>query len=359
MRQYHNLLKRVITDGDVVFEPRTQTSIIQVPSGLSSYDLQTGFPLVTSKYVKPELPAEELLWKLRGEDNIASLVERGVHFWTANAFDKHLKDTGRNKEVPKHSEHWNREFAAYDQHVRTDHVFAREHGTLGPVYGFQWRHRNDQHGGEIDQLRNVVDGLKVNPHSRYHVLDAWNGADVPDMALGPCPFWHQFTASNDNLDLTVGQRSCDTYLGVSFNIAQDALLLQMMAQEVGLTPRRLEHMTINTHLYLGVSPRADFWTDPSNVKAFKGRFGDITDQQEYLALRDWYLEQAGLESEGNEKKDHMPFVLEQLSKEPKALPNLTLEDIPLFDAIELRAGEVFTLDGYDPHRWKSRAVMAA
>ncbi|MBS3168609.1 thymidylate synthase [Candidatus Woesearchaeota archaeon] len=359
MRQYQDLLKRIIEKGDVVFEPRTQTSIIQVSSGLSSYDLQAGFPLVTTKYVKPELPAEELLWKLRGEDNIASLVQRGVHFWTANAFDKYLKDTGRIQEVPKHSERWNSEFVEYDKRVRDDLEFARQHGRLGPVYGYQWRHRNDQKGGEIDRLKVVVDGLKKNRHSRYHLLNAWNDADLNDMALGPCPFWHQFTASGDNLDLTMVQRSCDTYLGVPFNVAQDALLLHMIAREVGLKPRRLEHMTINTHLYLGISPRADFWDNPENVSQFKGRFAKVQDRAEYLMLRDWYLEQAPPESEGNGNKDHMPFVLEQLSKEPRALPILTLREVTLFDAIELPADKVFELRDYDPHRWKSKAVMAA
>ena len=206
MRQYHNLLKNIIDNGDVIFEPRTQTSTIQIPAALSTYKVEDGFSLMTTKYVKPELPAEELLWKLRGEDNIASLVQRGVHFWTANAFDKYLKDSGRSSEVPKHSDQWNQEFAEYDKRVRSDPDFAREHGKLGPVYGYQWRHRNDQMYGKIDRLREVVDGLKKNKHSRYHVLNAWNDADIPDMALGPCPFWHQFTASNDNLDLTMVQR---------------------------------------------------------------------------------------------------------------------------------------------------------
>ena len=359
MQQYHNLLSRIIQDGDVVFEPRTQTSIIQVPSGLSSYDLREGFPLVTTKYVKPKLPAEELLWKLRGEDNIASLVGRDVHFWTANAFDRHLKTTGRSREVPKHSSRWNDEFAAYDQRVRDDPAFAKEHGKLGPVYGHQWRHLNDHHGGEIDQLVRLISNLKKSPHGRYHTLNAWDEADLPEMALGPCPFWHQFTASNGQLDLTVAQRSCDTYLGVPFNIAQDALLLHLVAAEVGMEPRSLEHVTINTHLYLGVSPRADFWNNPGNVAEFKRGFGEVGDKEEYRRLREWYLEQAGPESEGNERKDHMPFVLEQLAREPRTLPTLTLKDVPLFDAIHLPAEDVFELNGYDPHRWKSKAVMAA
>lgn len=359
MRQYHDLLKRIINDGDVVFEPRTQTSIMQVPSGLSSYDLQDGFPLVTTKYVKPELPAEELLWKLRGEDNIASLVARGVHFWTANAFDRHLKMTGRNSDVPKHTPQWDREFAEYDQRVRSDPTFAREQGRLGPVYGYQWRHRNDEKGGEIDQLKRLVSGLKKSPYGRYNILNAWNEAELGDMALGPCPFWHQFTASGNNLDLTMVQRSCDTYLGVPFNIAQDALLLHMIAAEVGLKPRKFEHMTINTHLYLGVSPRADFWNNPDKVSEFKRRFREVQGQEGYLELNAWYLSQAPAESRGNEKKDHMPLVLEQLSKEPRPLPRIKLKGIPLLDAINLPASEVFELECYDPHRWPSRAVMAA
>ena len=108
-----------------------------------------------------------------------------------------------------------------------------------------------------------------------------------------------------------------------------------------------------------MSPRADFWNNPENVTEFKGRFGDIKDKSEYLDLKEWYLKEAGPESKGNEKKDHMPFVLEQMSYEPKDLPTIILKDVPLFEAIELPANEVFELHGYEPHRWKSKAVMAA
>lgn len=358
MEQYQTLLKKIISEGDVVFEPRTQTSIMQIPSSLSSYNLRKGFPLMTTKFVKPELPAEELFWKLRGEDHVGNLVQRGVNFWTANAFDRHLKESGRYKEVPKHSDRWAEEFATYSQRINEDPSFAREHGSLGPVYGFQWRHRNDQKGGEIDRLEKVIQDLKNNPHSRYHVLNAWNDAEISDMAIGPCPFWHQFTASNGKLDLTVTQRSADTYLGVPFNIAQDALFLEMMAKETGMEARKLEHLTINTHIYLGVGDRAEFLTSRTNLAEFKEKFGQVNDREGFLKLRDWYLAQAGPESQGNEKKDHMPFVLEQLSKEPKTLPTIALKEVPLLDAINLPTNEVFELKGYDPHRWKSKAFMA-
>jgi thymidylate synthase len=201
--------------------------------------------------------------------------------------------------------------------------------------------------------------MEKGPGSRYHVLDAWNPAELKDMALGPCPFWHQFTVYDDQLDLHMVQRSCDTYLGVPFNIAQDALLAHMVAKETGLNPRKFFHSMINTHIYLGVSPRADFWKDEGNVENFQGTFKEIEARGDYLELKKWYLETAPLESEGNEGKDHVPFVLEQLSKEPKELPFIKLEDVHLMEAIKLPVGDVVEVEGYSPHKWDAKAEMSA
>lgn len=358
MNQYHQVLKKVLEEGEVIFEPRTQTYTLGISGCQSEYDLREGFPLVTTKNVPPRLPFEELFWKLRGERNVKGLVDRGVHIWTANAFDRYLRESDLERRFPKHSERWNRKFEEYKRKIKDESDFAEQAGDLGPVYGYQWRHWK-KGDGEVDQLEGILNGIKTNPGSRYHILNAWNPGELKDMALGPCPFWHQFIVYGNNLDLHMVQRSCDTYLGVPFNIAQDALLAHIVAEETGLLPRKFIHTMINTHLYLGISPRADFWIDSKSVGEFRKRVLDIQQREKYLELRDWYLGVAPRESEGNERKDHIPLVLEQLSKEPRNLPRVALQNIPLFEAIQKPVADVVSVDGYEPHRWDSKAEMAA
>jgi thymidylate synthase len=156
------------------------------------------------------------------------------------------------------------------------------------------------------------------------------------------------------------QRSCDVFLGVPFNIAQDSLLTHMVANETDLNPRFFNHSYINVHAYLGVPPRSEFWTDEKNIEEFQERFKEIEKETEYLDLNEWYLKNAPEESEGNERKDHIPFILEQLSKTPRELPSLEIkEEIPLFDAIKMPVGEYAEVKNYNPHKWDSRANMAA
>lgn len=376
MRQYHDLLKRVLGEGEVQFEPRTREYIIGVSNApVSTYNLDDGFPLVTTKNVPIRLPGEELLWKLRGERNVKPLVDKDVNIWTANAFDRYLVKNGLTEKFPKHSADWNREFEKYSRRIKTDADFAREAGDLGPVYGYQWRrwrkpvfvpghsvgsewNPQEWRVEEIDQLANLIKGIKEKPGSRYHILSAWNPADLGEMALGPCPFLHQFTVYGKNLDLTTVQRSADVFLGVPFNIAQDALLLQLIANETGLMPRKFSHIPINTHAYLGVPPRTDFWENPFNVEKFQNRFRKISERKQYLELREDYLVWARNESGEDKGKDHTPFILEQLSKEPRDLPKVNVTDTPLLELIEMPIGEVITIKGYDPHKWNSKAVMA-
>jgi thymidylate synthase len=364
MRQYQNLLKRILTHGDVVSEPRTQTKTIGISGWHEQYDLREGFPLLTTKKIISRLPFEELFWKLRGESNVKPLFDRNVHIWDANAYDNMLKNKGLKGDVPKHSTSWNDGFGVYKDDLKKSGDENLAGGDLGPVYGYQWRHGFEREGEEIDQLRKMLDGIKKSPGSRYNLMNAWNPSALPDMALGPCPFWHQLSVyDNGEMDLTMVQRSCDSFLGVPFNIAQDALLLEMIANETGFKPRHLEHMTLNTHIYLGVSPRADFWEDEYNVDAFKLMAGTVIKENDvngFLDLKNWYESRAGIESEGNKRKDHMPFVLEQLSKEPRELPSITIrKDVSLFDAIEMKVGDYVKIGNYRPHEWDCKATMAA
>jgi thymidylate synthase len=362
MEQYHVLLKEILSRGDVQFEPRTQEYTLGISAWQSIYDLRKGFPLVTTKNVPPRLPFEELFWKLRGENTVLSLVAKDLHFWTANAFDRYLRASNLTEQFPKHSMEWNEGLEEYKELLKTNPESVGG-GDLGPVYGYQWRHWKNSKGEEFDQLKNLLKGLKEKPGSRYHILSAWNVGDLPEMAIGPCPFWHQFTTyKNGSMDLTLVQRSCDVFLGVPFNIAQDSLLTHMVANETGFVPRFFNHSYNNVHAYLGVPPRSDFWMDEKNVKEFQGRFSVISGHSpEYLDLKDWYLKNAAPESEGNERKDHIPFILEQLSKSPRSLPSLEIKkEIPLLEAINMSALDYAKTIGYDPDKkWDFKAVMAA
>ena len=210
MKQYLDLLDRILTEG-VKKEDRTGTGTISVFGNQMRFNLEEGFPLLTTKKLHLKSIIYELLWFLRGDTNINYLKDHGVSIW----------------------DEW-----------------ADENGELGPVYGHQWRSWPDENGGTIDQIQNVVNQIKNNPDSRRMIVSAWNVAEVERMALPPCHTMFQFYVANGRLSLQLYQRSADTFLGVPFNIASYALLLQMMAQVTGLKAGDFIHTTGDTHLYL-------------------------------------------------------------------------------------------------------------
>jgi thymidylate synthase len=210
MKQYLDILSRILNEG-VKKEDRTGTGTLSIFGTQSRYCLDDGFPLLTTKKLHLKSIIYELLWFLRGDTNIRYLKEHRVSIW----------------------DEW-----------------ADENGELGPVYGHQWRSWPDYNGGTIDQIQQVVDTLKRNPDSRRIIVSAWNVAEVSQMALPPCHSLFQFYVADGRLSLQLYQRSADTFLGVPFNIASYALLLQMMAQVTGLRPGDFIHTTGDTHLYL-------------------------------------------------------------------------------------------------------------
>ena len=210
MKQYLDLLDRILTEG-VKKEDRTGTGTISVFGNQMRFNLEEGFPLLTTKKLHLKSIIYELLWFLRGDTNIKYLKDHGVSIW----------------------DEW-----------------ADENGELGPVYGHQWRSWPDENGGTIDQIQNVVNQIKNNPDSRRMIVSAWNVAEVERMALPPCHTMFQFYVAYGRLSLQLYQRSADTFLGVPFNIASYALLLQMMAQVTGLKAGDFIHTTGDTHLYL-------------------------------------------------------------------------------------------------------------
>ncbi len=210
MKQYLELLNRILNEGTRKSD-RTGTGTLSVFGHQMRFDMAEGFPLLTTKKLHLKSIIYELLWFLRGDTNVKYLHDHGVRIW----------------------DEW-----------------ADENGELGPIYGHEWRSWPDYQGGTIDQIANVVDQIRRTPNSRRMIVSAWNVAEVDSMALPPCHTMFQFYVAEGRLSLQLYQRSADTFLGVPFNIASYALLLQMMAQVTGLQPGEFIHTTGDTHLYL-------------------------------------------------------------------------------------------------------------
>ncbi len=209
MRQYHELMERILREG-VSKADRTGTGTLSVFGHQMRFDLTDGFPLVTTKKLHLKSIVHELLWFLAGDTNIAYLHENGVRIWDEWADDK---------------------------------------GALGPVYGQQWRSWPLRDGGTLDQISTVIHDIKTNPDSRRLIVSAWNPADIPAMALAPCHCLFQFYVADGKLSCQLYQRSADVFLGVPFNIASYALLTLMVAQVCGLKPGDFVHSFGDVHLY--------------------------------------------------------------------------------------------------------------
>ena len=255
MQQYLDLMRHVLEHGHPKSD-RTGTGTLSVFGWQMRFDLEAGFPLLTTKKLHTKSIIHELLWFLQGDTNIRYLKEHGVSIW----------------------DDW-----------------ADANGDLGPVYGYQWRSWQTPDGRSIDQIAQLVDGLKKNPDSRRHIVSAWNPADIERMKLPPCHALFQFYVADGKLSCQLYQRSADIFLGVPFNIASYALLTLMLAQVCGYRPGDFVHTLGDAHLY-------------SN-----------------------HLEQARL----------------QLTRVPRALPQLHINP-EVRDLFAFRF-EDFTLAGYDPH----------
>lgn len=255
MNQYLDLMRHVLEHGDPKTD-RTGTGTLSVFGWQMRFRLQDGFPLLTTKKLHTRSIIHELLWFLQGDTNIRYLKENGVSIW----------------------DEW-----------------ADENGDLGPVYGKQWRRWEAKDGQTIDQISQLLDGLKRNPDSRRHLVSAWNPGEVGAMALPPCHALFQFYVANNKLSCQLYQRSADIFLGVPFNIASYALLTLMVAQVCGYEPGEFIWTGGDCHLYL----------------------------------------------------NHLDQAREQLSRLPRPLPTMTLN--PAINDLFAFRFEDFTLSGYDPH----------
>jgi thymidylate synthase len=209
MKQYHDLLEHILQNG-VKKEDRTGTGTLSVFGYQMRFDLSEGFPCITTKKLHLRSIIHELLWFLKGETNIQYLKENNVSIW----------------------DEW-----------------ADEKGNLGPVYGSQWRSWPTADGRHIDQIKQVIDQLKINPDSRRIIVSAWNVGEIEKMALPPCHAFFQFYVAEGKLSCQLYQRSADTFLGVPFNIASYALLTLMLAQVCDLKPGDFVHTLGDAHLY--------------------------------------------------------------------------------------------------------------
>ncbi len=311
-KAYLDLLEEILTNG-VRKEDRTGTGTLSIFGHQMRFDLSKGFPLLTTKRVPFKLVASELLWFIKGDTNIRYLLQNKNHIWDEWAFKKWVEsdeyngpdmtDFGRRCLVDEDfNKTYQQELDKFCNRVLTDDDFAEKYGDLGNVYGKQWRNWTTSDGDTIDQLQDVIDQIKNNPDSRRIIVNAWNPEDVINAgakgskaALPPCHVMFQFYVAEGKLSCQLMQRSLDTLLGCPFNIASYALLTHLIAHECGLEVGDFIHSIGDAHIYL----------------------------------------------------NHIEQVKEQLSREPKPLPTLSInpEKKSIFD-IEL---EDLTIEGYDPH----------
>lgn len=236
MQQYLDLCRHVLEHGEKR-EDRTGTGTISTFGYQMRFDLTKGFPLLTTKKVFYRGIFEELLWFLSGNTNIKPLVDKKVGIWNEWPYDKYSKSPDFKGET----------LEEFIEKIRDDQEFADKYGDLGPVYGKQWRDFNG-----VDQISQLIEGIKNNPFSRRHLVVAYNPGEVKDMALPPCHSLFQFYVSADGKKLScqLYQRSGDVFLGVPFNIASYSLLLAMVAQVCDLEPYEFIHTFGDVHIYL-------------------------------------------------------------------------------------------------------------
>ncbi|MGL4948453.1 MAG: thymidylate synthase [Mycoplasma sp.] len=233
MKQYHDLLKLVLEKGKSK-ENRTGISTISLFGTQTRYDLNDGFPLLTTKKVNFHAILHELLWFIKGDTNIKYLVDNNVNIWNEWPYDSYKKSSNFKGETQKE----------FIDKIREDSEFAKVYGNLGPVYGKQWRDFNG-----VDQLSKVIEQIKKNPDSRRLIVSAWNPCEVDNMLLPPCHSLFQFYVEDNKLSCQLYQRSADLFLGVPFNIASYSLLTHMVAKVCNLEVGEFIHTTGDCHIY--------------------------------------------------------------------------------------------------------------
>lgn len=275
MKAYHELIERVLAEG-VKKEDRTGTGTVSVFGHQMRFNLQEGFPLMTTKKLHLKSILHELIWFIRGETNIRYLCQHGVRIWDDWPYAKYKASADFQGE----------DIRAFAARVAEDAAFAAQWGELGPVYGHQWRSWPGPNGA-VDQLKQVLEDLRKNPDSRRHIVSAWNPGYIDQMALPPCHAFFQFYVADGKLSCQLYQRSADIFLGVPFNIASYALLVHFMARDLGLEVGDFVHTLGDAHIYsnhldqvklqISREPRAlpSLWLNPEVTSLFDFTYDDV------------------------------------------------------------------------------------
>ena len=275
MKAYHDLIHRVLAEG-VHKEDRTGTGTLSVFGYQMRFDLQAGFPMMTTKKLHLKSILHELIWFIRGETNIRYLCQNGVRIWDDWPYAKYKASGDFQGE----------DIRAFAERIAEDSAFAEKWGELGPVYGHQWRSWPGPNGA-VDQLKQVLEDLRRNPDSRRHIVSAWNPGYIDQMALPPCHAFFQFYVAEGKLSCQLYQRSADIFLGVPFNIASYALLVHFMARDLGLEVGDFVHTLGDAHIYsnhieqvklqISREPRTlpTLWLNPDVTSLFDFTFDDV------------------------------------------------------------------------------------
>lgn len=296
MKQYQDLLKKIMDEGELTTD-RTGTGTKAIFGHQMRFNLTDGFPMVTTKKISFNLILSELLWFLAGDTRLRTLLKANNHIWDEWPFKYYLQQEKLPMPVVNSPE-WMEQKKAFTDRILADDEFEKKYGNIGPVYGYQWRSWPNPSGAPIDQIKGIIDTIKKSPDSRRIIVSAWNPAEIDEMAkagLPPCHCLFQFKIVNGKISLQLYQRSADTFLGVPFNIASYALLLQMVAQVTGYTAHEFIWTGGDTHVYT----------------------------------------------------NHFDQVKELLGREPRKLPTVKINpDVKDIFAFKM---EDFELIGYDPH----------
>ncbi|MCT1576085.1 thymidylate synthase [Oceanobacillus kimchii] len=256
---YLNLCRQIFETGEQRGD-RTNTGTHSIFGHQIRFDLNKGFPLLTTKRVPFRLVASELLWFIKGDTNIRYLLKHNNNIWNEWAFEKWINSADyhgpdmtnfglRSQEDENFNKQYQEQMDLFKTRILEDESFANKYGDLGSVYGKQWRNWKTTQNDTIDQLKDVIHSIKTNPNSRRHIVSAWNPEDIPTMALPPCHTLFQFYVSNGKLSCQLYQRSADVFLGVPFNIASYALLTHLIAHECELEVGDFVHTFGDAHIY--------------------------------------------------------------------------------------------------------------
>ena len=340
MQQYLDLVDDTLSTG--TYKPnRTGVDTIATFSGQYTVDLAEGFPLLTTKRMdgyRWNSLIHEVLWYLSGEEHVRNLREE-TKIWDAWADDEGLLDTAYGR-------FWRR-FPVPDG---TDGL----PGETWPDDAHRWVTVEEAEDGTerrtFDQIQYVLDTLRENPHSRRMVVNAWHPANATVSTLPPCHYTFVVNVQDGKLNLHLTQRSGDIALGVPFNIAAYALLANALAQRTGFEVGEFGHTVVDAHVYCGQGERGEWYAE--NLPRLQERLADVENDADYRRVKEWLADAAPAEAEDEEGYDHVPGLLEQLSREPRDRPRIEIADVPLD---ELTYDDVEVVD-YDSAEGLSFAV---